>query len=420
MLKRKTYDYLLNWKSNHKNKCLMIKGARQVGKTYLVRAFGKAEYKSFIEINFIKQKELKAIFSGDLSADVIYKKMSAQLQNISFIPGNTLIFLDEIQNCGNARTAIKFLAEDGRFDVITSGSLLGLTYAENGDTDAEVPDSVPTGYEDFITMYSLDFEEFLWAEGYGEAAVSVLKEYWDKKEKVPDSINEKYEELFREYMVVGGMPEVVENYVTYHDFNRVAELQNRIIENYRFDIAKHAKGAEKIKVQKCYEAVPKQLAKEPVVIEKTSEVDLDLMLKILLTATKQDKINDSIIYNRFELYKLEADKRKFYQLLVGTEHFASNKDAIIICGEDKQVANINSKTMNEELYHFLNKELGMYKMVYAITKDEKHKLIDMYRNTTPEQRRIKEVYIEKYQDYKKEKTTEEKLQELFGEIRVED
>ena len=262
MLKRKAYDYLLKWKSNHKNKCLMIKGARQVGKTYLVRAFGKAEYKSFIEINFIKQKELKAIFSGDLSADVIYKKMSAQLQNISFIPGNTLIFLDEIQNCGNARTAIKFLAEDGRFDVITSGSLLGLTYAENGDTDAEVPDSVPTGYEDFITMYSLDFEEFLWAEGYGEAAVSVLKEYWDKKEKVPDSINEKYEELFREYMVVGGMPEVVENYVTYHDFNRVAELQNRSIEHYRFDIAKHAKGAEKIKVQQCYEAVPKQLAKE--------------------------------------------------------------------------------------------------------------------------------------------------------------
>ena len=177
-----------------------------------------------------------------------------------------------------------------------------------------------------------------------------------------------------------------------------------------------------VETQKVEEVKQEETVKktEPVVIEKISEVDLDLMLKILLTATKQDKINDSIIYNRFELYKLEADKRKFYQLLVGTEHFASNKDAIIICGEDKQVANINSKTMNEELYHFLNKELGMYKMVYAITKDEKHKLIDMYRNTTPEQRRIKEVYIEKYQDYKKEKTTEEKLQELFGEIRVED
>lgn len=188
--------------------------------------------------------------------------MSAHLQDIEYIPGETLVFLDEIQNCGNARTAIKFLAEDGRFDVITSGSLLGLTYAEDGDSDVEEPESVPTGYEDFITMYSLDFEEFLWAEGYGEVAIQVLKEYFDTLSKVPDSINQKYEELFREYMVVGGMPEVVADYVEHHDFNRVTVIQERILENYKFDIAKHAKGAEKVKVQKCYEAIPKQLAKE--------------------------------------------------------------------------------------------------------------------------------------------------------------
>ncbi|WP_432709069.1 ATP-binding protein [Pedobacter sp.] len=240
----------------------MIKGARQVGKSYIVREFGKSEYESFIEINFIKQKEAKEIFAGDLSADSIYKRMSAFISDVNLIPGKTLIFLDEIQNCGNARTAIKFLAEDGRYDVITSGSLLGLTYAENGDSDAEEPESVPTGYEDFITLYSLDFEEFLWAEGYGESAINILREYFTTGERIPDVINDKYEELFREYIIVGGMPEVVANYVENHNFNDVMQLQERILTNYKFDISKHAKGAEKVKVQNCYNAIPKQLAKE--------------------------------------------------------------------------------------------------------------------------------------------------------------
>lgn len=262
MLKRKIYDKLIGWKRTHSNTCLMILGARQVGKTYIVREFGKNEYKSFVEINFIKEKELKEIFNGSLDAETIYKRMTAQIRGIELIPGETLIFLDEIQNCGNARTAIKFLAEDGRYDVISSGSLLGLTYAEEGDADVEEPESVPTGYEDFITMYSMDFEEFLWAEGYGAKAIDYLRSCYENDEKVPHEINEKYEELFREYIVVGGMPEVVDDYVSNHDFNNVDRIQRRILEDYKFDISKHAKGAEKVKVKACYEAIPKQLAKE--------------------------------------------------------------------------------------------------------------------------------------------------------------
>lgn len=262
MLRRKAYKDLLKWKSEHRNKCLMVKGARQVGKTYLVREFGKKEYKSFVEINFIKQQSLKAIFEGDLSAEEIYKRITAHIRDVKLIPGDTLIFLDEIQNCGKARTAIKFLAEDGRFDVISSGSLLGLSYGEDDDKDVEEPESVPTGYEDFLTLYSLDFEEFLWSQGYGETALEVLKEYYDRKEPVPDALNNKYEMLFREFMVVGGMPEVVADYAVYRDFTSVTRIQQRIIENYRFDISKHAKGAEKVKVRACYDAVPKQLAKE--------------------------------------------------------------------------------------------------------------------------------------------------------------
>lgn len=261
MLKRKAYQKLLDWKNSHHHNCLMVQGARQVGKTYLVREFGKKEYKSFVEINFIKNPELKLIFNDNLDPETIYKKMTAMINGVNLIKGNTLIFLDEIQACGNARTALKFLAEDGRFDVITSGSLLGLTYGEDDDENTEVPLSVPTGYETFLMMYSLDFEEFLWAEGY-ENSIPYLKEFFDKKEKVPSVLNDKFETLFREYMVVGGMPEVVSDYVENHDFTRVSAIQEKILENYRFDIAKHAKGAEKIKVRKCYDAIPKQLAKE--------------------------------------------------------------------------------------------------------------------------------------------------------------
>ena len=239
----------------------MIQGARQVGKTFIIREFGKKEYKSFIEINFIKNPQLKEIFSQDLDADTIYKNMSAQIKNINFITNDTLIFFDEIQACGRARTSLKFLAEDGRYDIITSGSLLGLSYGEDADENVEEPDSIPTGYESFLTLYSLDFEEFLWANGYGEEAIKILKDYFNGDKPIPPSINNKYENLFREFIVVGGMPEVVNDYVKNHDFNRVDKKQNKILDNYRFDISKHAKGAEKVKVRKCYDAVPKQLAK---------------------------------------------------------------------------------------------------------------------------------------------------------------
>jgi len=262
MLKRKAYEKLVEWKNSDRKKCLMVEGARQVGKTYLVREFGNNEYESFIEINFINQKHLKAVFDGDLTPETIFKRMTAIMPDIRLIPGKTLIFLDEIQNCGNARTAVKFLSEYGKYDVITSGSLLGLTYAENGDPDAEEPESVPTGYESFLTLHSLDFEEFLWAEGYAPESYLGLRDNMNTGTKVDTVINDKFEELFREYIVVGGMPEVVSRYVENHDFNEVSRIQEQILENYRFDISKHAKGAEKQKVRACYDAIPKQLAKE--------------------------------------------------------------------------------------------------------------------------------------------------------------
>lgn len=240
----------------------MIKGARQVGKTFIIREFGKKEYKSFIEINFIKNPEYKSIFLGSLSSDEIFKRLTATFSNISFTNGDTLIFLDEIQKCANARTAIKFLAEDFRFDVISSGSLLGLSYSQDDDDDVTEPNSIPVGYEKNIIMHSLDFEEFLWANKVNDEAINILREYFKNGLKIPDVINNKYENLFTEYMVVGGMPEVVNDFVNNKDFNRVTEIQNKIIAEYQDDISKHARGAEKVKVRECYDAISRQLSKD--------------------------------------------------------------------------------------------------------------------------------------------------------------
>ncbi|MBR6669796.1 MAG: ATP-binding protein [Ruminococcus sp.] len=262
MLKRKMYDRLLEWKKNKGTECLLIKGARQVGKTYLVRQFGANEYESFIEINFHMQSTLKAIFEGELSSEEIFKRITANIPGVKLIPGKTLLFLDEIQKCANARTALKFLAQDERFDVIASGSLLGLAYGQDADKEVKEVDSIPVGYEKPLMMYSLDFEEFLWAYGYNDDTIDYLRRFYDSKEKIPTEINEKYDMILREYLVVGGMPEVVANFMEYKDFGKVQEIQDKILSSYADDISQHAKGAEKVKVRKCYDSIPRQLARE--------------------------------------------------------------------------------------------------------------------------------------------------------------
>ena len=188
--------------------------------------------------------------------------MSAHLPGINLIEGKTLIFLDEIQKCAKARTALKFLAEDNRFDVICSGSLLGLHYGQDADDEVEEVESVPVGYERALMMYSLDFMEFLWAYGYKDSDIDYLKSFFDKKEKLPYDIAEKFQSILREYIVVGGMPEVVADFVAHKDFNRVQSIQEKILSSYDDDIANHARGVEKVKVRKCYASVPHQLARE--------------------------------------------------------------------------------------------------------------------------------------------------------------
>ncbi len=174
MLKRKVYQELLKWKENTEGKALCIIGARQIGKTTLIREFGKNEYEHFAEINFVTDEKAADIFNDRLTAEVIITNLTAYLQT-PLEPGKTLILFDEVQECPAVRSAIKFLVEDGRFDYIESGSLLGVRYKEVR--------SYPVGFEQIVPMYPLDFEEYLWANGVQDKTLQYLKNCYDRREK---------------------------------------------------------------------------------------------------------------------------------------------------------------------------------------------------------------------------------------------
>lgn len=254
MLKRKIYQSLLEWKNQKEKMCLVVKGARQVGKTFIINKFAQENYENYIYMNFDENPGYKAIFDGDLDVENLIKQISLRVPNANLIPYKTIIFLDEIQNCPNARTALKFLALDKRFDVIASGSLLGINYRE--------VESFPVGYTEQIEMHSLDFEEFLWANGVTSQSILDIKEYFDKKEVVPSAMNERMMNLFKEYIVVGGMPRVVNDFVQNHNFANVLKIQKAIISDYEDDIAKYAEGAEKAKARACFLSIPKHLSKD--------------------------------------------------------------------------------------------------------------------------------------------------------------
>ena len=254
MLKRKIYDELIRWKSRGDKQCLVVKGARQVGKTFIIELFARENYKHCVTLNFVQNPAYSSIFDGDFDTETLIKQISLRVPGAELIPGETLLFLDEIQDCPRARTALKFLSQDGRFDVIASGSLLGINYKE-------VP-SYPVGYVEHLDMFSLDFEEFLWANGIAPSSIADIKEYFDKRQPVPAAMHERMMGLFKEYIVVGGMPRAVDEFVTTHNFANVLRVQKGIIDDYTDDIAKYAIGADKAKARACFLSIPKHLSKD--------------------------------------------------------------------------------------------------------------------------------------------------------------
>ena len=233
---------------------LIVRGARQVGKTDAIENFAKNNYKYIVEINFVLQKEYKTIFDNGFEVDTIINNISIINNNFEFVPGETLIFFDEIQDCINAATSLKSFNIDKRFDVICSGSMLGVNYKEI--------ESNSVGNKQDYTMYSMDFEEFLWAKGYKEKQIEELYMHMKECKPLTTTWYDKMMFNFRDYIVLGGMPAIVAKFIENKNFSGILSMQEQILKDYEEDIAKYAKGLDKARVLNAYRKVPTFLGNE--------------------------------------------------------------------------------------------------------------------------------------------------------------
>jgi len=313
MLKRKMTARLTEWKNSGKSNggrkpAMLIKGARQAGKTFVVREFARANYKNFVEINFEKQSSARVAFKGDLDAQTIIRNLStAKLGR--FEPGETLIFFNEVQCCARARTAVKSLVEDGRFDYVMSGSLSGIGYMD-------VP-SHQANFEEQAVMYPLDFEEFLWATGVSADIVDRLRDDYAAARPVEAFLHQRIMKAYREFLVVGGMPEAVGTFVENDNFSNTLKIQRGILDSYRNDLSSKKADKEKMLAKKMFDAIPRQLNKRNkrfvlTGIEKGTPARKYEKALTRLTET-------GIVYNCFKATALEAElrfneKRNLYKL----------------------------------------------------------------------------------------------------------
>ena len=249
--------FLNQWKESRKKKCLLINGARQVGKSFIVDRFGEEAYESYVKLDFVEHPEHRAVFDGPLSAESVLSRITLVIPGARIVPGKTLLFFDEIQECPAARASFKYLAQDGRCDVVGSGSLLGMRFRELSDAP-----SLPVGYEEQVTMRPLDFEEFLWARGYDDGALDLLKPHLSTFEPISQAVHDTMMRLLREYLAVGGMPAVVEAFSNGWDYGAAHEEQLALHALYLDDIARYAARAQRVKALSCYLSLPRQLAKE--------------------------------------------------------------------------------------------------------------------------------------------------------------
>lgn len=254
MLERKIDTYLTKWKNALSRKPLIVKGARQIGKTESIRAFGKANYQSVIEINFVLQKKFRTIFNNGYEVDTIIKNISLLEPSWQFIPGKTLIFFDELQKCPDCATSLKSFCQDRRYDVICSGSLMGIYYEEI--------ESNAVGFKEDYEMYSMDFEEFLWAKGYSREQVEDLYKHMIDVQPFSQLEMDTMMDIFCDYMTIGGMPEVVKKYIDQGNFEGTLSLQRQLLKDYEEDITKYASQTDKAKILAVYNHISTFLAKE--------------------------------------------------------------------------------------------------------------------------------------------------------------
>lgn len=257
MLKRKIEQKLTEWKNTVSHKPLIIKGCRQCGKTFSVLEFAQKNYKHVVYLNFFENPDYASVFAGSLEVDHIIMMLSALLgKEAVFEEGETVLILDEIQDCPDARTALKFFRLDGRFDVIGTGSLLGVKgYGKE-------PKSIPVGSETVIDMYPLDFEEFLWANEIKEPLIELLRKNLETETPVPEALHQRMRQLLLQYTVVGGMPEAVQEFVNTKQMDNVLRIQRDIVRSYEDAMVKYAEKKDKSRIRECFQSIPKQLSKE--------------------------------------------------------------------------------------------------------------------------------------------------------------
>lgn len=256
MLKRKISEYLVSWFQSTQRKPLLIEGARQVGKTFIIKEFIRQHYSpdTAVIINLELQTDIASIFDGPIDIESIITQLRLRYPHLKWNNRRVVLFFDEIQSQPKAITALKAFTEDGRFDVIASGSLLGISY--------RLVSSFPVGYVDRVTLHSLDFEEFLWALKVDPIVLTSLRKIVFSGGMIPPLMHHQMMRYFIDYIVVGGMPEVVQNFVDSSDYRKILEQQQQILLDYRTDIAKYADGSEKLRVRQCFDSIPQQLAKE--------------------------------------------------------------------------------------------------------------------------------------------------------------
>lgn len=257
MLKRKIEQTLYQWKNTPNHKPLIVKGCRQCGKTFSVLDFAKKNYRHVVYLNFFENPDYASVFAESLEVDNIIMLLSALLgREAVFESGNTVLILDEIQDCPEARTALKFFRMDGRFDVIGTGSLLGVKgYGKS-------PRSIPVGSETVVDMYPLDFEEFLWANEISEEMIERLKEYLQLETPIPKALHNRMRQLMLQYAVVGGMPDAVQTFVDTRQMDEVLRIQRDIVRSYEDDMVKYADSPDKPHIKQCFQSIPRQLSKE--------------------------------------------------------------------------------------------------------------------------------------------------------------
>ncbi len=253
-LKRKIDDFLVSWKESKNKLPLIVKGARQIGKTDAIEYFAKNNYENVIEINFVLQKQYKSIFDDGFEVDTIIKNISLINPNFKFVPGKTLIFFDEIQDCINAATSLKSFNIDKRYDVICSGSLMGINYKEI--------ESNSVGNKQDYEMYSMDFEEFLWAKGYKESQIDDLYLHMKNCEPLSELEYKVMLDSFHEYMIIGGMPAIVRTFIENKNYSGILDMQRQILLDYKEDITKYANGLDQARILNVYNKIPVFLGNE--------------------------------------------------------------------------------------------------------------------------------------------------------------